>query len=129
LKEHSTRTYYKIVQLLPGLQLLVENPAKKAEVGIISGKVKYSSFLCAYIELCVVVQMNTTIKAIRSNDATRLKTYMAQYASPDPYKPRSLNPPIVVTNGRAKLGLNHPILARWLCPADQLDQFDKDPQQ
>ncbi|KAG6370493.1 hypothetical protein JVT61DRAFT_11986 [Boletus reticuloceps] len=73
--------------------------------------------------------MNATIKAVRSNDATRLKTYIAQYASPDPHKPGSLNPPIVVTNGRAELGLNHPILARWLCPADQLDRFDKDPGQ
>ncbi|KAG6372782.1 hypothetical protein JVT61DRAFT_7181 [Boletus reticuloceps] len=55
--------------------------------------------------------MNATIKAVCSNDATRLKTYITQYASPDPHKPGSLNPPIVVTNGRAELGLNHPILA------------------
>lgn len=73
--------------------------------------------------------MNVTIKSTRSNDATRLKTYIAQYALPDPYKPASLNPPIINTNGRAEMGLNHPILARWLCPVDQLERFDENPKQ
>lgn len=73
--------------------------------------------------------MNTTIKATRSNDATRLKTCIAQYALPNPYKPASLDPPIINANGRAEMGLNHPILARWLCPADQLKRFDENPEQ
>ena len=73
--------------------------------------------------------MNTTIKATQSNDATRLKTCIAQYALPNPYKPASLDPPIINANGRAEMGLNHPILAQWLCPADQLERFDENPEQ
>lgn len=26
------------------------------------------------------------------------------------------------------MGLNHPILTHWLCPADQLEAFDEDPE-
>ena len=73
--------------------------------------------------------MNGHIKAIRSTDASHLKNSVPRYALPDPNKPNSLDPPIVTSNDRAEMGLNHPILARWLCPAEYLESFDEDPAQ
>jgi hypothetical protein len=72
--------------------------------------------------------MNAMIKATRSSDAARLKLHIAQYTAPNPFK-ASFDPPIVYKNGRDEMGLNHPILARWLCPVEQLKRFDTDPTQ
>ncbi|KAH7891070.1 hypothetical protein F5I97DRAFT_2071506 [Phlebopus sp. FC_14] len=107
-KEHTTRTYYKIIQIVPSLKANVDDPLKSTELMVISSK------------------MNAMIRSTQSNNATRLKTYIPQYAAPNPFKV-AFNPPIVSSNGRAEMGLNHPILARWLCPADQLQRFNEDP--
>ncbi|KAH7881914.1 hypothetical protein F5I97DRAFT_1991406 [Phlebopus sp. FC_14] len=107
-KEHTTRTYYKIIQIVPSLKAIVDDPLKSTELMVISSK------------------MNAMIRSTRSNNTTRLKTYIPQYAAPNPFKV-AFNPSIVSSNGRAEMGLNHPILTRWLCPADQLQRFDEDP--
>ncbi|KAH7881810.1 hypothetical protein F5I97DRAFT_2000613 [Phlebopus sp. FC_14] len=107
-KEHTTRTYYKIIQIVPSLKAIIDDPLKSTELMVISSK------------------MNVMIRSTRSNNATRLKTYIPQYAAPNPFKV-AFNPPIVSSNGRTEMGLNHPILTRWLCPADQLQRFDEDP--
>ena len=69
------------------------------------------------------------IKNTRSTDASRLKALIPKYASPNPLDVTIIKPPIVVTKSKAEMGLNHPLLARWLCPIDRLDEFDEDPAQ
>ena len=72
--------------------------------------------------------MNSDIKNTRLSDATHLKASIPRYCLLNPSDPTSLKPPILSTKGRAEMGLNHPILAGWLCPADQLEAFDEDPE-
>ncbi|KAG6377893.1 hypothetical protein JVT61DRAFT_14680 [Boletus reticuloceps] len=110
-REYSARTYYKIIQIAPSLRPIIEDPSKFAELTAICSK------------------MNTDIKGTRSSDATHLKSSIPRYCLPNPYDPTSLSPPIINGKGRAEMGLNHPVLARWLCPADQLEAFDEDPEQ
>ncbi|KAG6369478.1 hypothetical protein JVT61DRAFT_14370 [Boletus reticuloceps] len=112
-REYSARTYYKIIQIAPSLRPIIEDPSKFAELTAI----------------CSKVVMNTDIKGTRSSDATHLKSSIPRYCLPNPYDPTSLSPPIINGKGRAEMGLNHPVLARWLCPADQLEAFDEDPEQ
>lgn len=71
--------------------------------------------------------MSGEIKNTRSTDASRLKFFIPKYASPDPDNLSIIKPPIVVTKSKAELGLNHPLLARWLCPIDRLEEYDEDP--
>ncbi|KIJ58069.1 hypothetical protein HYDPIDRAFT_94570 [Hydnomerulius pinastri MD-312] len=71
--------------------------------------------------------MNGIIRSTRSNDATRLKTVIGHYAAPDPSK-AAISPPIYNGSaGRSHMGLNHPVLARYICPIEYLDEFDTDP--
>ncbi|KAF8436567.1 hypothetical protein L210DRAFT_3647883 [Boletus edulis BED1] len=110
-REDANRTYYKIIHLIPGFKELVDDPTKSAELASICNK------------------MNSDIKSTRSSDASHLKTQIPSYCLPNPHDPTSLHPPIAVGADRAELGLNHPILARWLCPLDQLKVFDENPEQ
>ncbi|KIK80586.1 hypothetical protein PAXRUDRAFT_90592, partial [Paxillus rubicundulus Ve08.2h10] len=68
------------------------------------------------------------IGVTHSSDATHLKPHIPQYSTPNPFK-AVLGPPIVSSNRRAEMGLNHPILAQWLCPVNALTRFDEDPMQ
>lgn len=45
-REHTTWTYYKIIQIVPSLQEFVDNPAKSVELSIICAKVWF--FMCIY---------------------------------------------------------------------------------
>jgi len=72
--------------------------------------------------------MNETIHGTRSIDATKLRTYIGQYAAPDPHK-AGLDPPIINVTGREEMGLKHPVLARFICPADKLKQFMENPEE
>ncbi|KAF9219980.1 hypothetical protein BS17DRAFT_810881 [Gyrodon lividus] len=92
------------------LKSTIDEPAKSAELRDICSK------------------MNAMIGATRSSDAARLKPHISQYAALNTFK-AVLGPPIVSCNGRAEMGLNHPILTRWLCPVDALQRFDEDPMQ
>jgi hypothetical protein len=72
--------------------------------------------------------MNAVISGTRSDDATRLKVQIGHYAAPEPLK-EGLKPTIY--NGgslsRAHMGINHPVLAYFLCPISALADFNRDP--
>lgn len=67
------------------------------------------------------------INNTRSIDATKLKSYIAQYAALEPHR-AALDPPIVNINGRDQMGLKHPVLAHFICPMDVLADFDENPE-
>ncbi|KIJ14905.1 hypothetical protein PAXINDRAFT_78100, partial [Paxillus involutus ATCC 200175] len=72
-------------------------------------------------------QMTTCIGSTRSNDATRLKVWIGHYAAPNPSQ-ATINPPIYTGSAtRSHLGVNHPVLARMICPALALELYDSDP--
>ncbi|KAG1770566.1 hypothetical protein EV702DRAFT_977946, partial [Suillus placidus] len=60
--------------------------------------------------------------------ATRLKVQIGHYVAPEPLK-EGLKPTIY--NGgslsRAHMGINHPVLASFLCPISALADFNRDP--
>lgn len=58
-------------------------------------------------------------------DATKLKSYIAQYAAPEPHK-AALDSPIVNINGQDRMGLKHPVLTCFICPMEVLAVFDED---
>ncbi|KAG2139583.1 uncharacterized protein EDB93DRAFT_1106071 [Suillus bovinus] len=107
--EHS---YQQLLQLAPGLGSLITDRVKSQELGHITRK------------------MNAIISGTRSDDATRLKVQIGHYAAPEPLK-EALKPTIY--NGgslsRAHMGINHPVLASFLCPISALKDFNKDPAQ
>ncbi|KAG2037573.1 hypothetical protein BDR03DRAFT_863586, partial [Suillus americanus] len=72
--------------------------------------------------------MQTIIGQVRSEDASHLKPVIGQYAAYDP-DDKDLDPPIRANNqrSRAKMGINHPQLARMLCPVKHLGEYLKDP--
>ncbi|KAG8215163.1 hypothetical protein J3R82DRAFT_8666 [Butyriboletus roseoflavus] len=107
-REHYVFTYQRILQVVPSLKSIIDNLKRTAELAGIMQK------------------MNETIHSTRSVDTTSLKKHIAQYLPPNPHK-AGLNPPIVNGSGRAEMGLKHPILARFLCPADKLGEYDRDP--
>ncbi|KAG6370181.1 hypothetical protein JVT61DRAFT_12328 [Boletus reticuloceps] len=101
-------TYRKILQITPGLAPLIADPKRSTELVNITRK------------------MVDIINNTRSIDTTKLKSYIAQYAAPEPNK-AALDPPIVNINGRDQLGLKHPVLARFICPMEALAAFDENP--
>jgi hypothetical protein len=67
------------------------------------------------------------ISGTRSDDATRMKSQIGHYAAPNP-SVSAITPPI--NNGsssRSHLGVNHPVLASFLCPIMSLEEFKADP--
>lgn len=73
--------------------------------------------------------MQVIIGQVRSEDASHLKPVIGKYAAPNP-DDKDLEPPISANNhrSRAKMGLNHPQLARMICPVKYLGEYSKDPQ-
>jgi hypothetical protein len=74
--------------------------------------------------------MNAVISRTCSDDATPLKVQIGHYAAPEPLQ-EALKPTIY--NGgslsRAHMGINHPVLASFLCSILGLADFNKDPVQ
>jgi hypothetical protein len=74
--------------------------------------------------------MNAVISGTRSDDATRIKVQIGHYAAPEPLQ-EALKPTIY--NGgslsRVHMGINHPVLASFLCPISALEDFKKNPAQ
>ncbi|KAG2037514.1 hypothetical protein BDR03DRAFT_1010581 [Suillus americanus] len=75
-------------------------------------------------------KMNTIISGTHSDDATHLKAQISHYTTPEPLK-EALKPTIY--NGgslsRPHVGINHPVLASFLCLILGLANFNKDPAQ
>lgn len=72
--------------------------------------------------------MQYMIGQVRSEDAAHLKKSISRYAS---YDSNGLEPAIFPDSkeSRAKMGLNHPQLARMLCPVKHLVEYQKSPSQ
>ena len=69
--------------------------------------------------------MTAVICGTHSDDATCLKVQIGHYAAPEPLKEGT------IYNGgslsRAHMGINHPVLASFLCPISGLADFNRDP--
>ncbi|KAG2126879.1 uncharacterized protein EDB93DRAFT_1257377 [Suillus bovinus] len=106
------RSYQQLLQLALGLGSLITDRVKSQELGHIMRK------------------MNAIISGTRSDDATCLKVQIGHYAAPEPLK-EAVKPTIY--NGgslsRVYMGINHPVLASFLCPISALKDFNKDPAQ
>ncbi|KAG1907605.1 uncharacterized protein F5891DRAFT_1180621 [Suillus fuscotomentosus] len=65
----------------------------------------------------LLTEMQMIIGQVHSEDASHLKPVIGQYAAYDPDN-KDLDPPICANNqrSRTKMGINHPQLARMLCP-------------
>ncbi|KAG1737285.1 hypothetical protein EDB19DRAFT_1637059 [Suillus lakei] len=71
--------------------------------------------------------MNTVISATQSDDVAWLKSQIGHYAAPIP-SDSGLKPAIYNGNpSRSHLGVNHPVLASYLCPVSHLTEFKRDP--
>ncbi|KAG1747593.1 hypothetical protein EDB19DRAFT_1630606 [Suillus lakei] len=70
--------------------------------------------------------MDATISATRSDDASRLKSQIGHYAAFNT-KDHPIRPAIYDGSGsRTHMGINHPVLARFLCPVRELKRFSED---
>jgi hypothetical protein len=70
--------------------------------------------------------MESAISGTRSDDSTRLKTHIGHYVAPNPAE-AAVSPPIHDGSGRrTHMGINHPVLARFLCPIGEIARFDED---
>jgi hypothetical protein len=73
----------------------------------------------------MIHQMDAAISATRSDDTSRLKGQIGHYAAFNCRSP--IMPPIYNgTGSRTHLGINHPILAQFLCPVRELKAFSED---
>jgi hypothetical protein len=71
--------------------------------------------------------MNGIISATWSDDLTRLKLQIGHYVAPSPAK-EPLSPPVNnSTSSRSHLGVNHPVLASFLCPIMVIKDYHQDP--
>ncbi|KAG2152206.1 hypothetical protein BD769DRAFT_1658636 [Suillus cothurnatus] len=106
------RNYQQLLHLAPGLRPLIADHPKSKQLTQIARK------------------MNAVISRTRSDNATRLKVQIGHYAAPEPLQ-EALKPTIY--NGgslsRAHMGINHPVLASFLCPISALEDFKNDPAQ
>ncbi|KAI6146030.1 hypothetical protein BKA82DRAFT_20491 [Pisolithus tinctorius] len=108
IRERLKRDYETLLQQAPSLKVLINDPKKKKVIDTI------------------VAEMNITIGQIRSDDATRLRAYIGQYVAPRPLE-AGVSPPITSAGSKSGMGVNHPVLARMLCPASARDEFIKNP--
>lgn len=71
--------------------------------------------------------MNKGVNEARGNDITTLKTNIQTYLI-YVLKVPVLEPPVPVdATKELGYGMFHPQMARMLCPAEHLEQFDRDP--
>jgi len=76
--------------------------------------------------MLICFEMTTVMSGTRSDDATRLKSHIRHYAAPHP-SVSGISPPIIAGTSRAHLGVNHPVLAGFLCPITAVQSFMDDP--
>lgn len=71
--------------------------------------------------------MNKTIATTHTNDMAHLKDKIGHYAAPN-LAAAALVPPIYTGDGsHSNMGVNHPVLAQFLCPISSLLQYDENP--
>ncbi|KAG1846262.1 hypothetical protein F4604DRAFT_1688468 [Suillus subluteus] len=103
-----TRNYQQLLQLAPGIRSLINDHTKAKELAKVTQK------------------MNTVLSATRSDDAARLKSQIGHYVVAIP-SDGSMKPAFYTSSSsKTHLGINHPILASFLCPISQLAVFNGD---
>ncbi|KAG1759755.1 hypothetical protein EDD22DRAFT_955587 [Suillus occidentalis] len=110
-RDRFQRNYKHLLELAPGLKTLVssKDPKKASELRKIIRK------------------MESTILGTRSDDSTRLKIQISRYAALDPVQ-HPVSPPVDDSSGRrTHMGINHPVLSRFLCPISEIEKFNEDP--
>ncbi|KAG1771128.1 hypothetical protein EV702DRAFT_1049032 [Suillus placidus] len=108
VQERYKRNYARLLQLAPSLKPLLGDPRKASELNTI------------------IKKMDATISATRSDDTSRLKSQIGHYAAFNT-KDHPIHPAIYDGSGlRTHLGINHPVLARFLCPVRELGIFSED---
>ncbi|KAG9312315.1 hypothetical protein JVU11DRAFT_7629 [Chiua virens] len=68
------------------------------------------------------------MKTLRANDTARLRDKIAGYLPRDPAKDAVIPPIYASSKSRSQMGLNHPLLARMLCPILSLKDFLAEPE-
>ncbi|KAG1847058.1 hypothetical protein F4604DRAFT_1688178 [Suillus subluteus] len=111
-----------------GCLLQQEEAAEKGELDESEAEKETRKKRLSAMELTKVTQkMNTVISATRSDDVARLKSQIGHYAAPI-LSDGGLKPAIYNGNpSRSHLGVNHPVLASYLCPVLHLAEFNRDP--
>ncbi|KAG2029847.1 hypothetical protein BDR03DRAFT_879757 [Suillus americanus] len=71
--------------------------------------------------------MNCIISATWSDDSTHLKSQIGHYAAPLPAKEPLSLPVNNGTSSRSHLGVNHPVLASFLCPIMAVKEYHQYP--
>ena len=69
--------------------------------------------------------MNKTMKSTHSDNSLKLRKEVPTYAAPNP-SVATLSPPIPPGSSKTQMGLNHPILAQYLCPVKSVAMFNRD---
>lgn len=128
VKDRYRKNYAQLLELAPSLKTLLGDHRKTAELNVIIKKVS----ICAYMRIIYtdfIHQMDTVISATRSDDTSRLKSQIGHYAAFNT-KDHPIRPAIYDGSGsRTHMGINHPVLARFLCPVRELKAFSEDADQ
>ncbi|KAG2740252.1 hypothetical protein P692DRAFT_20753714 [Suillus brevipes Sb2] len=110
-KDRYRKNYAQLLELAPSLKTLLGDDRKNAELNVI------------------IKKMDTVISATRSDDTSRLKSQIGHYAAFNT-KDNPIRPAIYDGSGsRTHMGINHPVLARFLCPVRELKAFSEDADQ
>ncbi|KAF8550588.1 hypothetical protein OG21DRAFT_1487667 [Imleria badia] len=119
LKQVSAKTlarykqiYAVLIHLVPGIKLLISDSDDSSR----SAKRRK-----------VLKKINHAMNEARSNDITGLREKIIGYATPNP-RVAPLSPPIPPGSSRSQMGLNHPVLAGYLCPVEYVKAFDRNPE-
>ncbi|KAG1789935.1 uncharacterized protein HD556DRAFT_1446512 [Suillus plorans] len=107
------QNYKRLLELAPGLKPLIagsKDPKKASQLRKIIRK------------------MESVISGTCSDDSTRLKIPICDYVAPNPAE-KAVVPPLHdgSSGRRTHLGVNHPVLARFLCPIGEIENFNEDP--
>ncbi|KAG1725157.1 uncharacterized protein EDB91DRAFT_1087218 [Suillus paluster] len=111
-RDRYQQNYKCLLELAPGLKPLIagsKDPKKASELRRIIRK------------------MESAILGTHSDDSTHLKMPICDYVAPNPAD-KAVVPPLHDGSGQCThLGVNHPVLARFLCPIGEIENFNEDP--
>ncbi|KAG1720614.1 hypothetical protein EDB19DRAFT_1917834 [Suillus lakei] len=108
VREQYKRNFAWLLQLSPSFKPLLGNPHKATELN------------------AIIKKMDATISATHSDDASRLKSQISHYVAFNT-KDHPICPAIYNGSGLCThMGINHPVLARFLCPVRELKRFSED---
>ena len=114
-RNYLIKVYRKTLSLVPEFDRKMDELAENAAelnrlVSIVSHNILFT-----YIYLQLVQQMGKTINSTRSDDTGGLHYDIIGYLVDNPAQ-EGLNPPIPKQRTKADQGLNHPVIAKMICP-------------